>query len=95
MWTLPVALCLDGNKYEVERVLAGQQIVLRYAPFDLSIIQMWKDEQRFKDTVVLDLTRKRKRRVEKTVDVVMEQKRQQQWADDPVQFAAKSGGEVR
>jgi putative transposase len=102
-------ISLDGNQYEVDRELTGQQVLLRYDPFDLATIQVWKDDKRYKDAKVLALSRRRKRQVESVMDVVIEeeedgqlsffeaaeQRRQQAWADDPVQFSASQESETR
>src|SRR5690606_14602152 len=37
---------LLGHMYEVETVLAGQQVQVRFDPYDLSEIQVWRDGTR-------------------------------------------------
>ena len=38
---------LEGNQYDVDSSLRGKRIQIRYNPFDLSLIQVWKDDERF------------------------------------------------
>lgn len=40
---------LEGNRYDVDSSLRGKRIQIRYNPFDLSTIQVWKDDERFED----------------------------------------------
>ncbi|WP_225228930.1 Mu transposase C-terminal domain-containing protein [Bacillus sp. PS06] len=40
---------VDGNLYDVDSSLRGKRIQIRYNPFDLSTIQVWKDNERFED----------------------------------------------
>ncbi|WP_061086465.1 DDE-type integrase/transposase/recombinase [Heyndrickxia coagulans] len=40
---------LEGNQYDVDSSLRGKRIQIRYNPFDLSTIQIWKDDERFDD----------------------------------------------
>jgi putative transposase len=40
---------LEGNRYDVDSSLRGKRIQIRYNPFDLSTIQVWKDNDRFED----------------------------------------------
>jgi putative transposase len=49
---------VQGNIYEVDLELAGKKALLRYDPFDLSLIQVWHRDQRFQDAVPVDLTRR-------------------------------------
>jgi hypothetical protein len=41
--TRTATLSLQGNRYSVDPVLAGQQVELRFDPFDLTAIQVWQD----------------------------------------------------
>ena len=54
---------IHGNLYEVDLELAGEKVLLRYDPFDLSVIQVWREGRRFPDAAPLDLARKRHPRV--------------------------------
>lgn len=38
---------LEGNTFDVDASLRGQRIQIRYNPFDLSTVQIWKDGERF------------------------------------------------
>lgn len=40
---------LEGNQYDVDSSLRGKRIQIRYNPFDLTTIQVWKDNERFED----------------------------------------------
>lgn len=40
---------IEGNLYDVDSSLRGKRIQVRYNPYDLSYIQVWKDDQRFPD----------------------------------------------
>lgn len=46
---------LEGNLYDVDSSLRGKKIQIRYNPFDLSYIQVWKDGQRFDDAKPAEL----------------------------------------
>lgn len=46
---------LEGNVYDVDSSLRGKRIQVRYNPFDLSYIQIWKDGQRFDDAKPAEL----------------------------------------
>ncbi|TCP19491.1 Mu transposase-like protein, partial [Scopulibacillus darangshiensis] len=37
------------NRYDVDSSLRGKRIQIRYNPFDLTTIQVWKDNERFED----------------------------------------------
>jgi hypothetical protein len=54
---------LQNNRYEVDPRLAGGKIQIRYDPFDLSVIQVWSDGQRFDDAQPHELVRQHDRRV--------------------------------
>jgi putative transposase len=41
--TRTATLSLQGNRYGVDPLLAGQQVELRFDPFDLSEIEVWRD----------------------------------------------------
>jgi transposase InsO family protein len=56
-------ISLEGNKFEVDLELVKQKIILRYDPFDLSVIQVWFNSKRVKDAIVLDLSRPYHRKV--------------------------------
>ncbi len=53
----------QGNTYEVEPILVGQIVLLRYNPFDLSHIQVWLNDKRYADAVPLKLRRYTDKRV--------------------------------
>lgn len=46
---------LEGNHYDVDSSLRGKRIQIRYNPFDLSTIQVWKDNERFEDAKPAEL----------------------------------------
>lgn len=46
---------LEGNRYDVDSSLRGKRIQIRYNPFDLSIIQIWYDNERFEDAQPAEL----------------------------------------
>lgn len=46
-------ISLLGTTYEVEPGLVGEKIQLRFDPYDMSVIQVWKEEKRLKDAIVL------------------------------------------
>lgn len=46
---------LEGNRYEVDSSLRGKRIQIRFNPFDLSSIQVWKDNERFEDAKPAEL----------------------------------------
>jgi putative transposase len=41
--TRTATLSLQGNRYGVDPILAGQQVELRFDPFDLSELEVWRD----------------------------------------------------
>lgn len=47
-------ISLLGTVYEVEPGLVGEKVQLRFDPYDMSIIQVWKDEKRLKDAVIME-----------------------------------------
>lgn len=48
-------LSLLGQIYEVETILSGYPVQVRYDPYDLSEVQVWKDGQPYKNARVLKL----------------------------------------
>lgn len=44
---------LLGTTFEVEPGLVGEKIQLRFDPYDMSIIQVWKEDKRLKDAIVM------------------------------------------
>lgn len=40
---------IEGNIYDVDTSLKGKKIQIHYNPFDLSVIQIWKDDVRYED----------------------------------------------
>jgi hypothetical protein len=48
---------LHGNDYEVDRALVGQRVALRYDPYDMTAIQVWQENERFKDAIPINLAR--------------------------------------
>lgn len=54
---------VEGNQYEVSLDLVKCRILLRYDPFDLSMIQVWYKGKRYEDATTIDLTRPYHRRV--------------------------------
>jgi transposase InsO family protein len=46
-----------GNLYEVDLELVGLKALLRYDPFDLSVIQVWHNKKRYNNALPVDLTR--------------------------------------
>jgi putative transposase len=99
-------ISLQGNSYEVDLELVGKKVNLRYDPFDLSVIQIWWQDQRWDNASPVDLTRSYDRRVTPTVstdsdsNVLVEsisffelvaKKRKQELQKDPLRFAKKEG----
>ncbi|MDP2858610.1 MAG: DDE-type integrase/transposase/recombinase [Bacillota bacterium] len=56
-------LSLQGNRYEVDPRLARLQVLLRYDPYDLSVVQIWHEDRRYSDAVPFELVRERDERV--------------------------------
>jgi putative transposase len=50
---------IEGNFYDVDSALRGKKIQVRYNPFDLSLIQIWKDDQRYADAKPAELRSQR------------------------------------
>jgi putative transposase len=47
-------ISLLGMIYEVEAGLAGESIQVRFDPYEMSVVQIWKDGERCKDARVLE-----------------------------------------
>jgi transposase InsO family protein len=58
-------ISVQGNVYEVEPILVGAKVTLRYNPFDLSRIQVWLEGKQYADAVVLKIRRHTDKRVTK------------------------------
>lgn len=93
-----------GNLYEVDLELEGKKVLLRYDPFALSAIQVWRDGKRHADAIPLNLVRSHDRRVKPeppkqassnaegiSFFEAAERKRQKALAKDPLTFARKGG----
>lgn len=92
-----------GNVYEVDLELAGKAVILRFDPFDLSMIQIWHNDRRYDNALPLELNRPRHRRVkakeaQKKAPVgeisffeAAEKKRQEELTKEPFSFAAEGG----
>lgn len=93
---------LQGNTYEVDLELAGKQVLLRYDPFDLSVIQVWYQDKRFADATSVDLTQTYHRKVKKIAEPkskdkedelqisffdLAEKKRRESWEKEPLNYA--------
>ncbi len=50
---------LEGNLYDVDSSLRGKKVQVRYNPFDLSSIQIWKDDERYDDAKPAELRSQR------------------------------------
>ena len=46
-----------GNIFEVPAHLSSQTVTLRFDPYDLSLMQVWHEENRLPDARILDLNR--------------------------------------
>lgn len=97
-------ISVEGNRYEVTLDLVKQRILLRYDPFDLSIIQVWSNGQRYEDAAPMDLTRPYHRRVKsdepqppKTEGLsffqAAEQRRRSELDGDPFTVVRKGGSD--
>ncbi|MEW6696228.1 MAG: Mu transposase C-terminal domain-containing protein [Bacillota bacterium] len=95
---------LHGNTYEVDLDLAGKQVLLRYDPFNLSVIQVWYQEKRFADATPVDLTQAYHRKFKKIAESkskstedelqisffdLAEKKRQESWKKEPLNYAGE------
>lgn len=99
---------LNGNTYEVNLELCRKRILLRYDPFDLSMIQVWYDDKRYADATVIDLALSYDPRVRPKPPVLVpepegqvasflklaEQKRQAQWTTETVSYAKTENGDT-
>lgn len=54
---------IQGNRYEVDARLVGRTVHLRYDPFDLTVLQVWHEGERFPDAVPHQLVREHDGRV--------------------------------
>src|SRR5690606_9476247 len=54
-------ISLLGTTFEVQTELAGSKVQVRFDPHDLSVIQVWKDGQRYEDAKLLKLRDPKKR----------------------------------
>jgi len=59
---------IEGNRYDVDSSLRGKRIQIRYNPYDLSYIQVWKDDQRFPDAKPAELRNQSHSKVPKESD---------------------------
>lgn len=78
---------------------------MRFDPFDLSVIQVWRDDKQWPHATVLELSRPYDRKVKPEVTLVeepdgqvsflelAEQKRQAMWEQDPISYASGKGGQ--
>lgn len=58
-------ISVQGNTYEVESILVGRTVTLRYNPFDLTRIQVWLEGKQYADAVPLKMRRHTDKRVTK------------------------------
>lgn len=56
-------IAVQGNTYEVEPILVGQKVTLRYNPFDLARIQVWLESRQYADAIPLKMRRHTDKRV--------------------------------
>ena len=91
---------IQGNLYEVDLELAREKVILRYDPFDISVIQVWHKDKRFQDATPVDLTRRHHSKVKpETTKPISEEglsffnaaesRRQQEIALSPLAFTQK------
>jgi hypothetical protein len=52
-------LSLQGNRYSVDPLLVGQQVELRFDPFELSEVEVWQNSRFFAHAQVVKLERER------------------------------------
>jgi putative transposase len=93
-------ISLNGNRYEVDLELARHKVKLRFDPFDLQVLQVFYEEQKYSDAKPLELKRRYDRRVQpdQTQDIqvtetsvsffeVAEKKKQEKLQKEIVQYA--------
>ncbi len=93
-----------GNLYEVDLELVGFKVLLRYDPFDLSVIHVWHNKKRYDNAGPVDLTRPYHRRVkpeepqkqsanseEFSFFRAVEQRRRNELSRDPLTFVQGGG----
>lgn len=56
-------LSLQGNRYEVDPRLVRCKVLLRYDPYDLSVIQVWHEGRRYPEAAPFELVREHDQRV--------------------------------
>lgn len=77
-WSYPAKVdktaCIrvQGNTYEVEPILVGQTVALRYDPFNLARIQVWLDNKRYADATPLKMRRHTDKRVTRAESLIPE-----------------------
>jgi len=95
---------LQGNLYEVDTLLTGEKVTLRFDPFDLHAIQVWHGSDRFADAIPLDVNRPVHCRVRKlkpeiakdtpatgiSMIALAETKRRESWSQESLSFASVS-----
>ena len=94
---------LYGNQYELDTELSQLKVILRYDPFDLTVIQVWQDGKRFTDAKPLNVYRSVHEKVGKiavertkvkppvtgiSLIKLAEAKRQESFAKAPLSFAS-------
>jgi putative transposase len=57
--TRTATLSLQGNRYSVDPLLAGQQVELRFDPFELSEVEVWQNSRFLAKAQVVKLERER------------------------------------
>ena len=57
--TRTATLALQGNRYGVDPLLAGQQVELRFDPFDLAEVEVWQSGHLIAQATVVKLERAR------------------------------------
>lgn len=95
---------VEGNRYEVDLDLVKRRILLRYDPFDLSVIQVWFQDERYENAAPIDLTRPYHHRVkpdkpqQQSTDSLSffqaaEQRRRSELAADPFTVVREGGND--
>jgi putative transposase len=59
---------IEGNSYDVDSALRGKKIQVRYNPFDLSMIQVWKDGVRYDDAKPSELRTQRHSKIPNEIE---------------------------